>query len=131
MKKHFILIVLFSGLLFSCGVQEETVVTANAETNTDLPVDENPNTDENNNTDMQPGGLMLIDGTVRDMNDRDGCGFLIETASATGDTTYLEPLKLPENYQRDGMTIKLAFRYSRRPSNCAMALPIIIDKIEE
>ena len=80
---------------------------------------------------MQPGGLMLTDGIVKDMADDQGCGFLIEIQNENGDNTYLEPLQLPENYQIEGMAIKFAFRYSRRPSNCQIALPIIIDRIDE
>jgi hypothetical protein len=47
----------------------------------------------------------------------------------TETTTFYEPLKLPKEYQQDGKLIRIEYRLSRRPSNCTIAIPIIIDNI--
>ena len=72
----------------------------------------------------------LVNGTVKDQTNDNGCGFVIEV-SIDGKTVALEPLSLDDKYKVDGKSVKLAYSVSKRASKCDNSMPITIDKITE
>ncbi|NOQ74348.1 MAG: hypothetical protein GQ574_20230 [Crocinitomix sp.] len=131
MKNIFIL----ASMLFivaSCGTGKTASTTGTTTGTTTVETDENDQTEDETSdpTNSQNGDALMTRGVIRDKA-ADGCGFIIQMMvdAETETTTFYEPLKLPVEYQEDGKLIQIEYRLSRRPSNCTLAIPIIIDKI--
>lgn len=120
-------------IVASCGSERNSTTTGTT-TGTTVETDDNENDqteDETSDpTSSQNGAALMTRGVIRDKA-ADGCGFIIQMMvdEETETTTFYEPLKLPKEYQEDGKLIQIEYRLSRRPSNCTLAIPIIIDKI--
>lgn len=74
--------------------------------------------------------FVMVNGTVKDQTDDNGCGFVIEV-SLDGKTLTLEPLALDDKFKVDGKSVNLAYSVSKRASKCGNSMPITIDKITE
>lgn len=118
-------------LVASCGTGKNATSTTNATTIETAVDNDNETPDEViDPTNGQNVSVLITRGVIRDKS-ADGCGFIIRMMvdANTETSTYYEPLKLPKEYQEDGKLIRIEYRMSRRPSNCTIAIPIIIDKV--
>jgi len=72
-------------------------------------------------------------GYVRDLSEKNTCGFMIEVRNEQGNIQWLEPLSLDEKYQVDGYKLTFTYTVSKRPSICSamFSIPIVIDSIIE
>ena len=60
-----------------------------------------------------------------------GCDFLFEFTDSDGHKMLVRPLQLEEEYQRDGLNVRMRFRMSRASNGgCDLAHPVIIEEIE-
>lgn len=120
LRNSFIIAPLFGLILISCHNRKQV------QTETQVEVVEE-------NTDGADGEVTFqlnYTGTVRDMSQNEGCGWMIELDMGNGQKQLLEPLTLDEAYQIDGKVIEFSYTDSRRPSQCSLASkPITIDNI--
>jgi hypothetical protein len=118
-------------LAASCGNSKDATSTATATNDANVETENEDEKDEATDPySNQNGDVLIATGVIRDKA-ADGCGFVIQMMvdANTETSTFYEPLKLPREYQEDGKLIRIEYRMSRRPSNCTMAIPIIIDKV--
>ena len=127
MKNYFILACLLI-VVTSCGT-EKKAIPPGIDNATETKMD-NEAPDEIEPGNSHNGNVLTAYGKIRDKSE-DGCGFVIQVmvAANTESSTHYEPLTLPEEYQEEGKFIRIEYRMSRRPSNCTIAIPIIIDKV--
>ena len=124
--RKFFLAFIAGALLVSCGTAKdvsdatEEVVDETTETVEETTEDVNEVIEDNSN--------ITYDGIIKDKSTTEGCTFLIETDLGEG-TVLLEPVHLQEEYKQDGLKVNFTFTYSKRPSKCGIATPILLGTI--
>jgi hypothetical protein len=85
-------------------------------------------------TDTNDGSVGLVlfyKGVIKDMSQKEGCGFMIVIQSANNEDIFLEPDQLDDAYKVDGKIIEFTFTDSRRPTKCTMPCkPITMGEIK-
>ncbi len=122
-------IALFTTVFLSCGTGKRTHKNDTVNTDT-IQTDLTNQIDDLNDTpiEMDLNGSLQATAIIRDKS-IEKCNFLLEIVQEN-EPKLFEPLDLPAEFQIDGLEVNITYRLSRRPTICALALPIIIDKIE-
>ena len=120
MRKH-IYFTFIIALLLSCGETKEI------SENSDTPDSETSEINENEEEIIDMSAAEW-DGIIVDKTNVEGCTFLIKTDLGNGDEL-LEPVHLQEEYRKDGLKVNFTFTYSKRPSKCGVATPILLGTI--
>jgi len=118
------LIILSFAILAVVGCDTQRKATNSAE-ETKAETVENSTTSD----DSIESGEVYSAGIIRDKS-AEGCGFMLEVKADDGAVKLFDPGTLPESFQVEGKTVEVIYHLSRRPSTCALGLPIIIDKIK-
>ena len=123
----YILAFAIGGVFISCGETKEIV----EESATEI-VEETTETVEETTEEVTEVVEETVDvvysGIIRDRTETDGCSFLIEVDLANS-TELLEPVHLDEEYQTEGLKVEFTYTYSKRPSTCGIATPILLGTI--
>lgn len=126
MKKVGIALLLLTVLL-GCGSRKDAKSNEQSEIISDEEVDDHFD-DLNGAPQMDDNGAISTIAIIRDRS-IDNCGFLVEII-VEDEPKLFEPIRLDEAFQVDGLSVNITYRISRRPSNCIIAIPIVLDKIE-
>lgn len=118
MRKTFLALIAGT-FLISCGEAKKI-----ADTTEEIAEE----TTEEINKVVEDNSTIAHDGIIVDKSKDEGCTFLIETDLGNG-TELLEPVHLQEEYKKDGLKVNFTFTYSKRPSKCGVATPILLGTI--
>ena len=124
--KHIAIALILLTLSIGCGTRKDAKSSDQSEIISDEEVD-NQLDEMNDVPNMDVNGAFSSTGIIRDKSS-ENCGFLVEMIIEE-EPKLFEPLNLDSAFCVEGMSVEMIYRFSRRPSNCLIALPIIIDKI--
>jgi len=105
MRSLFYTVTLLLIIFYSCGPAIQEIATNNANYNLDTS--------------------KMTQARVIDYSDLDGCSFILEL----DDGSKLQPLVLPEEFKKNGITVYVTFSFVKQPGVCMVGKIIEIDKI--
>lgn len=119
------LVALSSTIFASCHNSKEVQTeTVSIETDKDSIIT-NP---EDGSVDI----VMFYTGRIKDMSQKDGCGFMIVLQGENGESILLEPDQLDDAYKVDGKIIEFTYTDSRRHTLCPVQCkPITMGEIKK
>ncbi|MCB9224192.1 MAG: hypothetical protein R2780_02500 [Crocinitomicaceae bacterium] len=68
------------------------------------------------------------EGVIVDRSGEEGCGFMIKV-QMDGNESILDPGPLAEDFQVDGLKVKVKYDLSRRQTTCTGTVPVILAEI--